>query len=225
VKLRSAIIAAIAVVGVLTPVASGDAPMTKRQAKALAQSLELTTADMPGYESSRVETSRQDRKAENDWLTCAGAVPLNKTLAELYGRGFEAPDSIAGSRDYAFVEAIVKVQRSVALARRDLARVRSARGKKCERKYGISTPDEGYFKVSIKDLPDPAPGAWLQRVKARYGDFSGHVVRAVADLLWFRRGRVEFVLGFSSGGRQPFPAAEEQRVFNLMLARAQQLIP
>jgi hypothetical protein len=224
VKFRPAIIAAIVAAGILTAVANADAPMTKREAKALAQSLVLTDADMPGYMPSRSEFTRADRKAENDWLTCAGAVPPDKTLAEIRGRVFEAPDSIAGTSAYSFVDAVVKVQPSAALARRDLARVRSTRGKKCERKYGIPTTDLANVRFFLKDLPDPAPGTWLQRVRVRYADLSGHVVHEFADLLWFRRGRVEFILAFSTEG-QPFRAAEEQRVFNLMLARAQQQIP
>jgi hypothetical protein len=223
VKFRVPVVAAVAAVSLLAGVASADAPMTKRQAAALAQSLKLTADDLPGYTLAHVVGST-DRKAEDKWLACAGGVPRDRTLADFRGRTFQAPDSIAGSRGYAFVDAVVKVQPSAALATRELARVRSTHGKKCERKYLLPMSAKANLRFSLKDLPDPAPGAWLQRVRIRYADLSGLVLHEFVDLLWFRRGRVEFILGFSTEG-QPFPAAEEQRVFNLMLARAQQQIP
>jgi hypothetical protein len=222
-KFRPAIVLAVAALGVLTGVAGADPPMTKTEAKQLARSLVLTSADMPGYTSLRHLEPREADKVTDRWIKCAGAVPRKTALAMVNSRDFAPPDQIT-SVDGANVSSAAIVQPTAALARRDLAAGDSSRGRKCTRKYGVSPPDSGIQQVLIKNLPAPAPGVEHQRVTLRERDFSGHTDRYYFDSLVFRRGRVEVAMATATAD-ETFPAAEELRILNILLARAQQQIP
>ncbi len=204
--------------------AQADTQMTTDQAEALAQVLVLTSGDLPGYEGSRPEKlSREDRQQVARYVRCAGAVPRNQALAEVYSDDFEPTGDVPDSSSIVSVTSVVTVQQTTALAEHDLAAFRSERGLKCERKYGIVRPTTGDFNFSIIQLPDPAPGVWKQRMKIRSRTWFGRKTYFL-DVFSFQRGQADIELATVSSGRL-FPPAEEQRLLGVLRARAQQQIP
>jgi hypothetical protein len=143
-------------------------------------------------------------------------------VAEVPSHTFESPETGPDELSSVSIVSLVTVQRSASLARRDLAALRSKRGVKCERKYGLTAPGED-VKVRITELPEPAPGVWAQRVRLQLSRKYGGE-KFYFDLFWFCRGPVEVLLGAASMDT-PFSASEEQRLLNLLLTRAQQQIP
>lgn len=120
------------------------------------------------------------------------------------------------------------VARSSSLASAELAALHSGRVRGCFSRYLDSVLSAGrphgtsVGSVSIEAGNPPAPGtsgSFGWRVRATFA-VNGLRVPVYLDLLGFVYGPARVTL-VSSGALRPFPALAQQRLFSLLLARAQ----
>jgi len=205
--------------------AGSGTPPTRAQAVAFARAVNLTAADVPGFTpSSRHEGETEpERRLQRSLRRCAGPVHFGGGLAQEQSASFELKRDVLDLG----VNSEVAVARTSALAASELRAIREARVKDCFSRYLDTLLKGRRFRgarpgpVSIASGTPPAPGArgsfgW--RITATFS--AGRVtVPLYVDILGFVLGpaRVSLV---SSGALRPFPAALQQRLYTLLLARA-----
>jgi hypothetical protein len=202
-------------------------PPTRRQALAFARAVNLTAADVPGFEaSSKSEHEHEtpaEKRLESELKRCAGAPSSKGQLAEVSSKEFGREDKDAIQS----VHSSVSVQQTAALAAKELAAVRSARGRECLKRYvDLLFKSQKYegasvSPVSISPGSPSAPGttgsfAW--RIKTAV-TFRGARIPFSMDFVGFVYGPAEVTL-FSFGLPEPLPAAMEERLFALLVKRA-----
>lgn len=200
-------------------------PSSKRQALAFAQAVNLTTADVPGFAATEKHSkdSSSEKRLERQMLSCAGIGGTSKTVLEEGSKDFKLKRQILDLS----VSSEVSVQPSAADAQKGLAAIRSAHVRGCFSSYlqqifkGEQTKGATPGRVTIQAGTPPAPGAdgsfgW--RVTATF-IVRGVKVPIYLDFLGFVDGPSQVTL-LSSGLLEPFPAAVQQHLFALLLARA-----
>jgi len=207
-----------------TSAAAGSAP-TRPQALAFAGAVNLTAADLPGFTSSSGRESKtpQEARAERQMLRCTGSLGSGNGLAEVSSKNFELKRDILELG----VSSEVSVLQTAALADTQVKAIRSDRVRECFTRYLAQLLGDRRFggatlsPVSIQSGTPPAPGTG--------GSFGWRVTAALEvhrvrlpfymDILGFVYGPARVTL-FSSGALRPFPAAIQQQLFSLLLARA-----
>jgi hypothetical protein len=208
------------------PSTTTSGSLTKQQALAFAHAVNLTSADVPGFSVSSThegETPREKR-LEREMLRCAGTKGSGKGLAEVSSKDFEIKHGILDLG----VSSEVGVARTSALAARQLAAIRSAHVRSCFSHFldlifkGKRFSGAIVSPVSIASGTPPAPGtagSFGWRVTATFSVQRLRVPLYV-DILGFVYGPASVTL-FSSSLVRPFPAAIQQRLFSLLLSRAE----
>jgi hypothetical protein len=201
--------------------------LTRAQARAFAHAVNLRTADVPGFkvssENGNEREAAGEKRLERKMLRCVGAAGPNRQLTEVSSKEFEREDG-KGAQN---VQSGVVVEQTSALAVKELAAVRSERGRRCFSHYldllfkGQKYRGVSVGPVSISQGSPPAPGttgSFGWRITAT---ITVHRVRVpfYADILGFVYGPAEVTL-LSFGLPEPFPAATQQRLFSLLLTRA-----
>jgi len=207
------------------PRAGGARPSGKAQALAYARAVNLTAADVPGFQASSRSHERETAvgaRAEHAMDRCLGGAGGARAVAELGSKEFEAQVGIYN----ATVSSQVSVAPTPAVAAGELAEFRSGHARGCLRRYLDLLFKGGQYGgavrvVSIAAGTPPAPGMT--------GSFGWRISSAIAlhgirvpfyeDILGFVDGAAEVTL-MSSGLPRPFPAAIEQQLFLLLLKRA-----
>jgi hypothetical protein len=203
--------------------------LTRPQAVALAKAVNLRATDLPGFTASakRHRETQDEKRLGGELLRCVG-VSGDGGLVEASSRNFER----RGTASVLSVSSNVGVARTSALAAQQLSKLRSGHTRECVVRYFSrllkvqrlgGTPGP----VSIQHGTPPAPGtaggfAWRigATVTLQLGDGR---LRAVPvpfyiDILGFVDGPAEVTL-FSFGTPVPFPAAAQQHLYALLLAR------
>jgi hypothetical protein len=209
--------------------ALANAP-SKSQAQAFARAVNLRATDVPGFkvsaEHGHEHETAAEKQLERELLGCIGAgvgAGHNGQLAEVSSKEFEREDK----NGLQSVQSGVTVEPTAALAVKELAEVRSARGRNCFSHYlsllfkGKKFSGASIGPVSISAGSPSAPGT--------SGSFGWRIsttitVQRVAvpfymDILGFVYGPTEVTL-LSFGLPEPVPAATEQHLFSLLLQRA-----
>jgi hypothetical protein len=200
-------------------------PSGKRQALAFAQAVNLTPADVPGFAATEKHSkdSSSEKRLEHQMLSCAGIGGTSKTVLEEGSKDFKLKRQILDLS----VSSEVSVQPSAADAQKGLAAIRSAHVRGCFSKYlqqifqGEQTKSATPGPVTIQAGTPPAPGvdgSFGWRVTATFL-VRGVKVPIYLDFLGFVDGPSQVTL-LSSGLLEPFPAAVQQHLFALLLARA-----
>jgi hypothetical protein len=204
-------------------------PVTKQEALAFANGVNLTLADVPGFTVAAPEHEKEtaaEKRLEHDLLRCAGPGSSSRGIATASSKEFKhEQDSQLES-----VSSEVSIARTSAVASKELGEIRSGRTRACLSHYldllfkGKSYQGLTVEPFSIASGTPPAPGA--------NGSFGWRVTTAVVghglkirifiDILGFLYGRAEVTL-LTSSVTAPFPAAAEQRLFALLLERAKAL--
>jgi hypothetical protein len=200
--------------------------LTKQQALAFAHAVNLTSADVPGFgvSSRHGGETPAEKRLEREMLRCAGTQGSGKGLAEVSSKDFEIKRGILDLG----VSSEVGVAQTAALAARELAAIRSAHVRGCFSHFldlifkGKRFSGAIVSPVSIASGTPPAPGtagSFGWRITAT---FTVQRVRVslYVDILGFVYGPASVTL-FSSSLVRPFPAAIQQRLFSLLLARAE----
>jgi hypothetical protein len=205
--------------------APGGQPSGKPQALAFARAVNLTSADVPGFTATEKHSkdSTSEKRLEHQMLSCAGIGGSTETVLEEGSKDFKLKRRIL---DFG-VSSEVAVQSSAAAAQKGLAAIRSAHVRGCFSNYlqqifkGEQTKDATPGRVTIQAGTPPAPGmdgSFGWRVTATFL-VRGLKVPIYLDFLGFVDGPSQVTL-LSSGVLEPFPAAVQQHLFALLLARA-----
>ena len=205
--------------------ASASTQLTRRRALAFANAVNLTASDVPFFTpSSRSESSSpSEQQAERQLRRCIGPAAPARGLAEVSSKNFQLKRDVLQLG----VSSEVDVASSSAQAAKNLAAIRSAHVRSCFSRYlgelfkGPQFAGGAVSPVSIQSGTPPAPGTT--------GSFGWRAIAAFTvqsikvhlylDMLGFVDGPAQVTL-FSSGVLRPFPAAVQERLFSLLLARA-----
>jgi len=211
--------------------ARGHAPspraLSRKRGLAFARAVNLTAADLPEFRVSHEHAHKTpaQRQAERDLLRCAGSATRGAHAAEA-----SSPSLVfkRGLIDFG-VSSEVLVSASPSRANGELAALHTARVRHCFSRYLdvlLRTQRLGNATigpVSIQSGNPPAPGtsgSFGWRVTATFRLVSVRVPFYL-DLLGFVLGPARVTL-ISSGALRPFPAAIQQRLYTLLLARARE---
>jgi hypothetical protein len=203
-------------------------PITKPHALALAHAVNLRAADLPGFSESGREAHEHEtaaeKRLEHEMLKCVGALGAGKAVAEASSKDFKLERGIVNLS----VHSEVSVAPSPALAAKNLAALRGKRVRACLSRYltlffkASAHGGSAVSPVSIASGTPPAPGAagsfgW--RISAT---FTVHRIPIpfYFDILSFAYGPAEVTL-FSSGLPEPFPAKAQEKLFSLLVTRAE----
>jgi len=216
--------------GAGTTTASTGSALSRQQALAYAKAVNLTSADVPGFTGSaqRPQRSASETRLEHAMLHCAGSVGSESALAEVGSKSFELKRGILNLS----VSSEVTVAHSAATALSTLALIRDAHVRECFSRFldtlikGENLEGTTVGPISIQSGNPPAPGTaggfgWRVTVPLTVHQLG---VSFYLDVLGFVDGPAEVTLS-STGLVQPFPAAIEQQLFKLLLARAKAHAP
>jgi hypothetical protein len=211
-------------------------PLTKAQAIAFARAVNLTAADVPGFEvTSAHEHEPQttaEKQLERELAHCTGATLNSRNgLAEASSKHFKLEHNLLDLS----VSSKVSVTRTPALAAKELAAIRSNHVRGClshylnlllenqiakDQRFQATIPP-GSISVSISQGTPPAPGvtgsfAWLITATIAVRNVR---VPFYLDILGFVNGPSEVTL-LSFGALRPFPATIQEHLYRLLLERA-----
>ena len=206
---------------------SGAAALSLAEATAFARAVNLTPADVPGFDESAVTGQREtveEKQLNHQLLHCAAG------LASSHGAIPDHPSPNFKRRGSALqetVHSVVGFSRTPAEAAAELQILRSARTKNCLVSYfdllfrGKSFGGAAIGHVSVTQGSPPAPGTtggfgWRITTPIHV---RGIEVPFYVDILGFVYGPTEVTLQ-SSGLLTPFPAAAEEQLFRLLVQRA-----
>jgi hypothetical protein len=198
---------------------------SKRQARAFAQAVNLTPADVPGFSATdkKDSSSSSEKRLEHEMLSCAGIAGSAKAVLEESSKDFRLKRQILDLS----VSSEVAVQTSAAQAQKGLAAIRSAHVRGCFTRFlqqlfdGEQTKGAKAGPVTIQAGTPPAPGmtgSFGWRVTATFL-VRGVKVPIYLDFLGFVDGPSQITL-LSTGLLRPFPASVQQHLFAELLARA-----
>jgi hypothetical protein len=203
-------------------------PPTAEQARAFADAVNLTAADVPGFKASprREHESTAEKRLAAELLRCTGAsqAGAGAGIAAVSSQNFKLERGIVDLG----VSSEVSVSQTSAQASRELDKIRGKRVRECLTHYfsllfkGQRYSEATVGKVSIMQGTPPAPGAtgsfgW--RITATL-DVKRFKLPFYLDILGFVYGPAQVSLS-SSGALRPFPAAVQQRLFSLLVKRAE----
>jgi hypothetical protein len=192
---------------------------------AFARAVNLRSADVPGFtpSSKREGESVREKELQSGLRQCVGPLGFGGPLATAQSPSFKLRRTILDLG----VNSEVAVAPTPELAVRELAAIRGARIRQCFSNYldrlleGQRKPGARLRPVSIASGTPPAPGAngsfgWRITATLTVGRIP---VSLYVDILGFILGPARVTL-VSSGVLRPFPAAIQQRLYALLLARA-----
>ncbi len=228
-SVRSAPWTAILAAGVLALAGAAGAGAatapSRARAVAVADAVNLTGADLPGFTGTPSHPSAAQKQFGAGVARCAGGTGRGAALADVDSADFARPSPGGIAEEDA--SSNVTVVRSPSLSAQDLRAVRSARGRSClvaavnRLLQGMRTATVSFGAVSVVTAGLRAPGAggsFGLRFKVT-ATASGVRLPFYVDTFGFRLGRAEISLT-TLGILTRFPAAEEQRLFSALLARA-----
>ena len=205
--------------------ADGKQP-TRARALAFARAVNLTQADLPGFTATEqhASSSARERQLERQMLSCTGlSGGGKKIIVEQGSKDFRYKRQIVDLS----VSSEVSVAASAADAASMLKALHSAHIRSCFSGYlthvlqGEHVSGATSGGVTIQSGTPPAPGtsgSFGWRVTATF-IVHGIKLPIYLDFLGFVDGPSEVTL-LSSGLLRPFPAAAQQHLFTLLLARA-----
>ena len=197
---------------------------TPSQAAEFARAVNLTAKDVPGFTAFRRREgeSEREKRLQLRLLHCAGPVGSSGGLTQQQSPSFRLKEDILDRG----VSSEVTVARTSALAASELAAIRRQRVRACFSRYlelllAGQRHGSRLRPVSIASGTPPAPGAtgsfgWRITTTFSVGQLK---LSLYVDILGFVVGPARVTL-VSSGALRPFPAAIQQRLYALLLARA-----
>lgn len=208
---------------------AGAAPSrTNAQALAFARAVNLRAADVPGFatshQSEHHRESSSEKRLSQELHKCVGSPGEADTLVEASSGEFERKGGLLSQS----VSSQVTVDQSPALAKAELARFADPRLRACLARYfsalltGLTLHGTRVSGVSTRYGSPPAPGtsgSFGLRVTAKL-DFHSVQIPFYLDYLGFVHGSAAVSLR-SIGTPVPFPASEEERLFSLLVERAE----
>jgi hypothetical protein len=186
----------------------------------------LRGADLPGFKVSTEQEheTAAEKKLGREFLHCVGPVAFRQGLAEASSKNLERETSTSDESAKSFVE----VARSPAAAAEQLAATRSTHARACFARFATKAfraESHGQGTVAPVSVATFTPVA--RETNGTFGwrfstTLSTHGLHLPVqfDISGFGY-RMAVVAVFTVGFPHPFPAAEEQRLFSLLVGRAQ----
>jgi hypothetical protein len=203
---------------------SASAPWTPARAQAFAAAVILTAADVPGFTASRHHETAADRQNVAQLASCAGAVDPSRRIVDVYSDDISRGSGLQAQQ----VGSSVDVLPSASLAKQDFIKFTAPSARTCIAAYvaralaqSPSSSSVQFGTASILTL-SPPPGASANSFAYRFVipvTASGVKVQFYVDLLFHRAGPAEIAFN-DLGIGAPFPARDEQRLFSLLVRRA-----
>src|SRR4051794_14868546 len=191
--------------------------MTKSEARSLAKAVNLTAADVPaGYKSSGPSNSRgTDLWGGKRFARCSGRKALGRALADVDTGAFEH----VTTGDYDAIGSEVEVMPNAALAKKDIAIVKSKRGRTCLLAELTATQPPGvkYVSAKVTQLSPGIPGGLAMRFTL-VAESQGVRFPFYTDVFVIRQRNVEAAAIFlSSPGTHD--RADEDKYVNIVQTR------
>jgi hypothetical protein len=220
--------AACAALLLMCGAAQADVPMTVEHAEAVAKAINLTTADMVGYEA---QTPDQVGDIEGPSAPSSGGgadcgeVSGPPVVGDFTSDVFSTLDPSASDFSYRMALSDVTVFRSASQAQRQVAAFVSKRSFACIRRQIAKSkdPDIKKVKFTIKRLRAGVPGAVGIRIRGTLHE-KRETINFYSDVFAFARGPVAVALSTSAFPAQ-FGSGRERRLLQLLNGRAIQQIP
>jgi hypothetical protein len=201
--------------------------ITKARAVAYAQAVNLGAADVPGSSIIKAEGEGKAPTVTGvEFERCAGGVSPERRIVDIHSSSFRVANTSKRGR----VKSAVEVMPTAALAARNNAVARSARGRAC---LARALPEQStgplrYGPVSVTSLPNLLPGAdgsfSLRLTTTVIGrNLRGGEIRTrvYIDEFGFLSGPAEISLT-AFGISRPVPSATEQHLLPLLFSRARE---
>jgi hypothetical protein len=214
--------------------ASADAavPVTKARAIAYAHAVNLRSTDVPEMTSGSPEVEKKITRSDIQLSQCTGGVSPDRRIVDIESPSFSNASEGQGE----MVRSDTEVMPTAALAARDNAATRSARGHACVARLlpqVLTSAANGRFRygqIAVSWLPTPMPGvdgSFGLRIVATIIGTSGQGrpadVRFYSDLLGFVSGPAEINLT-ATGIGEAVPPATEQQLLSVLVSRAKALL-
>jgi len=206
--------------------AAAKRSVTTAQALAFARAVNLRAPDLPGFKVSSERHQQEtpsEKRLQRQLAHCADTLSANYQVAEASSQKFEREENGAAQS----VQSGVTVMQTPALAARELAAMRSKRGRECLSRFATALFKAQKYEaasvgpVSVSSGSPPAPG-----VTGSFGlrITTALVVHHVAipfylDFLGFVDGPAEVSLD-TFGVPAAFPAATEEGLYRTLLSRS-----
>jgi hypothetical protein len=203
---------------------SASAPWTHARAQAFAAGVILNPTDVPGYTATRHQETAADRQNVAQLASCAGAIDPSRRIVDVhsddFGRGSGLQIQQVGSS--------VDVLPSASLAEQDFTKFTTASASKCVGAYVeralAESPSSSPVKFGTPSILKlaPPPGTSTNSFGYRFvlpATAAGVTFRVYTDLLFHRAGPAEVAFNSAAIGK-PFSATDEQRLFSLLVTRA-----
>jgi hypothetical protein len=229
-RVGRAVIATIALIGCASALAA-QRHVTKPQATALADSLNLRQGDLPGFKQigNEAPPTPAARKVNAAFAACYGGPNYSDIYADAESPAFEERTPPA-----TFAVTETEIFPTAALASRDIAAAAGPLGRKCALTFGRAavSPSKGSKLVaSLTPIASRVSGigaaiAWrltLTQVPTSTGGPAKTVV-ATQDEFSFVRGQAEIGLDVGTTSAAVPSAALERRLASLVVARARSVI-
>jgi hypothetical protein len=205
---------------------SSSAPWTRARANAFAAAVNLTAADVPGFTPSPQRETAADRQNVAQLASCAGAVDPSRRIVDVRSDDFSRGSGLQVQQ----VNSSVDVLPSATLAKQDFTRFTAASARGCIATYAAhalatatatTSSSVKFGTPSIRALT-PLGGTGTNSFGYRFViplRAAGATINVYIDLLFHRAGPAEVAFNDSAIGT-PFPPADQQRLFSLLVTRA-----
>lgn len=201
---------------------SGASPFTPTQGATLAREVNLRASDVPGFIGSPNPYTATDRAQDRALAACAGGVSPDRALVIINSPSFAVG---AGTRTQTIGSSVI-VLPSSALVEQDVGSLRSTRGQACLTRSLDAALEQGsgpasFSRFRISMLSVPMAGTMATFALRLYTVLSagGRHFAYYTDALGAGIGHGEISL-FATSLSRPVPTATEQRLFALLVRRA-----
>jgi hypothetical protein len=210
--------------GSISPTTSpkAAAPLTKMQATAVADRVNLAAADLPGYVVKRNVPTAKDKAADAASTTCIGGTPDSEAFIDA-NSSFFSHSGLQVSSEF-------EVEPSAEDVQHDLVVVRRARARQCIEAsvrqelsgLGATAPTITFHPIAVSSAG--TSGSFGLTVSASF-THSGQTARISETEVGLARGNVELSLDVADLTSSHVPAALITRLRGVLVARADQNVP
>lgn len=207
---------------------SSSSSLSTSQATTIANQINLTSADVPGFTSSPNPETASDKQGGAQLAACAGGVPPSKNIVDINSPNFSAGSGLTQTQ----TSSNVVVLPSSALVQQNLTALTSAKGHAClntfvSNELSKSTSSGVTFNSgTITTLPTSTAGTdggfgirFIVSASAQ-----GVHIPFYLDVLGFAKNSTEVELE-ALGISKPFPATQEAHLYSLLVSRADAHVP
>jgi hypothetical protein len=213
--------------GAAAPPGTGGHPLSRREERAFARRVNITAADVPGFAPTPLDrhpSSPSESRIEGQLSQCLGGP--GEARPGTQANGYPSQRFERRALGLESVTSEVSFASSPALARAELARLRSPRLRGCivryvQRLLAQQGTHAQFAPVTVAHGVPPAPGTsggFGLRIATRLSVGSVHV-NLYVDVLGFVYGSASVTLT-STGVLTPASATLQQRLYTQLLARA-----